>query len=294
MLNKLPLTIADYSRWTDALRGENSRNSSLSFAANFLWHRHCPLLLVETAGRLTLELECRKQGAYCLYPVGNGDARPALEALMEQYEGLCLRFLDREQAEQLETLFPGRFEIREDRDNADYLYSLSAFATLSGKKLHGKRNFCNRFEAAHCWEAQPLQRAHFPACLAIFERWALGREEAEDERTALAAAFTHWEALKLEGTVLYCENEPIAFSVGERLNDNTFDIHFEKADAAVPGAYPMIARETARQLLAAHPELTTLNREEDMGKPGLRKAKEDWYPTELLMKYTAVLVGCEE
>ena len=94
--------------------------------------------------------------------------------------------------------------------------------------------------------------------------------------------------LKPEGTLLLCENEPIAFSLGERLNADTFDISFEKA-VDIPGAYPMIARETARQLLAAHPELTTLNREEDMGIPGLRKAKAEWHPRELLMKYTAKL-----
>ncbi len=290
MLTKQPLTISDRARWQAALREENSRSASLSFASGFIWHRHCPLFLVEAAGRLTMELACKRRGIFYLWPIGQGDIRTALEALVEDSRGeLVLRYLEKRHVEALEALFPDRFEIEEDRDSADYLYSLSAFATLAGKKLHGKRNFCNRFEAAHSWEARALTREDFPACLALFERWAEGREDTEDERTALSAAFTHWETLELEGTLLLCENEPIAFSVGERLNEETFDIHFEKAAASIPGAYPMIARETAKQLLSSHPELTTLNREEDMGIPGLRKAKEEWYPAELLMKYTARL-----
>ena len=288
MLKKQPLTMSDRLHWQSALFGENSRNASLSFAANFLWHRHCTLLLVEAEGRFSIEFPCERRGRFYLFPVGEGDLRSSLTALMtDGGDSFTLRYLERGQAELLETLFPGRFTIEEDRNNADYLYSLQSFATLSGKKLHGKRNFCNRFEAAHRWEALPLQQEHFPACLALFERWAEGREGTEDERSALSAAFDHWEELKLEGTLLLCENEPIAFSAGERLNEDTFDVCFEKADANIPGAYPMIARESARQLLSAHPELTTLNREEDMGIPGLRKAKEEWFPRELLMKYTA-------
>ncbi len=290
MLNKHPLTISDRPRWQAALREENSMNSFLPFTAGFLWHRHCPLLLVEAAQRLTMQLACQRQGQYYLWPIGQGEIAPALEALIAESQGqLLLRYLEQPQAETLEALFPGRFTIEEDRDNADYLYSIEAFATLKGKKLHGKRNFCNRFEASYRWEALPLQREHFSVCLALYDRWAEGREDVEDERTALSAAITHWEALELEGTLLLVDDAPVAFSIGEMLTEACFDIHFEKVDAAFPLAYPMIARETARQLMAAHPTLTTLNREEDMGIPGLRKAKEDWHPSELLMKYTASL-----
>lgn len=291
MLKKQPLTISDRARWQEALSCENSRNASLSFAGNFLWHRHCTLQLVEAEGRLSIEYPCQQWGHFCLFPVGRGELRSSLAALMaDGGDGFTLRFLDAEQAALLETLFPGHFTIEEDRNNADYLYSVQSFATLSGKKLHGKRNFCNRFEAAHRWEALPLQKAQFPVCLALFERWAENREGTEDERTALSLAFAHWDTLQLEGTVLYCENEPIAFSIGDRLNEDTFDICFEKAAADIPGAYPMIARESAKQLLSAHPELTTLNREEDMGIPGLRKAKQEWFPRELMMKYVAKIV----
>ena len=290
MLSKQLLTISDLSRWNEALQEEDRRNSYLSFTANFLWRRHCPVLLVEAGERLSMEFVSRLNGNFYLWPIGSGDLSAALNALIRDGgEGFTLRYLDRAQAEALESLFPGRFSVEEDRDSADYLYSIHSFATLIGKKLHGKRNFCNRFEAAHRWEALPLQREHFPACRSLFERWAEGRQDAEDERRTLHTAFTYWEELQFEGTLLLCENEPLAFSAGRQLTDDTFEIYFEKALSGVPGAYPMIARDTARQLLSAHPTLTTLNRQEDMGLPGLRKAKEEWYPEALQMKYTAVL-----
>ena len=290
MLKKQLLTISDLPRWEEALQEEDRRNSYLSFTANFLWRRHCPVLLVEAGYRLSMEFVSRIKGDFYLWPVGNGDLSPSLKALIDDGgEGFTLRYLDRAQAETLEALFPGRFSIEEDRDSADYLYSIHSFATLSGKKLHGKRNFCNRFEAAHHWAALPLQQEHFPACLALFERWAEGRQDTEDERRTLRTAFTYWEELQFEGTLLLCENEPLAFSAGKRLTDDTYEVYFEKALSGVPGAYPMIARESAKQLLSAHPALTTLNRQEDMGLPGLRKAKQEWFPTEITMKYVAKL-----
>lgn len=290
MLNKQPLTLSDRNRWETALHLESSRSSSVSFCTVFIWHRHCPLLLTEVDDCLTMEFSCKKRGLFYLWPIGKGSVRSAVETLIKETgESLCFRYLTQVQASQLETFFPGLFSIEEDRDNADYLYSIESFATLGGKKLHGKRNFCNRFEAAHQWNALPLTRDLFPNCLMLFDRWAEGKEETEDERTALSAAFTHWEDLALEGSVLFCEGSAIAFSIGEKLTDDCFDIHFEKALSDIPGAYPMIARETARQLLKAHPNLKQLNREEDMGIPGLRKAKEDWHPEQLLMKYTAKL-----
>ena len=91
------------------------------------------------------------------------------------------------------------------------------------------------------------------------------------------------------GGVLFANGKPAAFTAGERLGSDTIDVHFEKALDDLPGAYPMIAREFARQLQAGLPEIRYLNREEDMGLPGLRKAKEEWYPMFLIEKYTALL-----
>ena len=82
-------------------------------------------------------------------------------------------------------------------------------------------------------------------------------------------------------------NEIVAFTIGEKIRSDCFDIHFEKANSEIAGAYPMIAREFARLVVNKHPDIKLFNREEDMGIEGLRKAKESFYPLYLLKKYRA-------
>ena len=154
----------------------------------------------------------------------------------------------------LEAALPGKFCFFEDRDDADYMYSVESFATLSGKKLHGKRNFCNRFEASHDWHYEALSPAAFDDCRSLLQSWDAEKDGGNaEENEAIERMFQYWDTL----------------------GGDTIDVHFEKALDDLPGAYPMIAREFARQLQRDFPEIRYLNREEDMGIPGLRKAKEE-------------------
>ena len=100
----------------------------------------------------------------------------------------------------------------------------------------------------------------------------------------------HFEALGLEGGLIRINGSVAAFTIGDRLNGDTYDVHFEKAYAGIQGAYAMINREFARWVREHHPDIKYLNREEDMGVEGLRKAKESYYPDLLLEKYTATAV----
>ena len=81
--------------------------------------------------------------------------------------------------------------------------------------------------------------------------------------------------------------EVVAFTMGDRLNSDTYDVHFEKAYGELQGAYAMINREFARWVRAKHPNVRYLNREDDMGVEGLRKAKESYYPDRMVEKYAA-------
>lgn len=286
-----PIGLQHKAIFDRCLAWEGTESSSDSFGNVFLWDILCRRNVSELKERLGVEYLCPR-GIFYAYPAGRGDLAEAVEALRERaaVQGVVLRFhgVTESQRLALEAALPGRFAFTEDPANFDYIYSLESMATLAGKKLHGKRNFCNRFEAAHDWRFEDLSPAHFDACRTLLRQWDAEKDGGdEEENQAIEKVFLHWDALGMSGGVLYAEGEPVAFTIGEPLSPTVLDVHFEKARDDVPGAYPMVAREYARRLRERNPELLYLNREEDMGIPNLRRAKEEWYPAYLLRKYVA-------
>ena len=188
--------------------------------------------------------------------------------------------------------YPCCFEYREDVNYADYIYLAEKLATYSGKKLHAKRNHCNRFEAEHEWEFVPLTRERIPQCLVMLDEW--NEENAERleksirfERNALNRAFAAFEPLGLEGGVLLSGGRVLGFTVGQMTSPDTFVVHFEKAYSGIQGAYPMVCREFAKMAMERHPGLKYINREDDMGLESLRQSKLSYRPEFLLKKFTA-------
>ena len=244
-----------------------------------------------------------RAGCSYMYPAGSGDIAAAIRALeadaAERGEPLRLVCLTPPQMAELEEFFPGRFTCTADRDGYDYLYDIDRLADLGGKKLHAKRNHIHRFEENNpTWAYEEITPASLPECLEMDQEWyrrSLQREgEVEerdlgDEGIALRSAMEHYEALGLEGGLIRVYGEVVAFTIGDRLSADTYDVHFEKAYGELQGAYAMINREFARWVREHHPEVKYLNREDDMGVPGLRKAKESYYPDLLVEKHTAIL-----
>ena len=110
------------------------------------------------------------------------------------------------------------------------------------------------------------------------------------EQAAVYKALRHYDQLGLEGIVLVNEEQILAMTIGSRLSGDTFDIHFEKARAGADTAYTVINCEFARYLRSRYPELQFLNREDDLGLEGLRKAKLSYYPHHLVEKCWACLL----
>ena len=158
--------------------------------------------------------------------------------------------------------------------------------------MHGKKNHCNRFEAENDWDFLPLTRELIPDCLDMLDLWTeenAGRLDSsiEDEHDAILRAFAAYECLGLEGGVLRSSGRVVGFSLGELACPDTFNVHFEKAETSINGAYPMVCRELTRQVLASHPGLRWINREDDMGSESLRTSKLSYKPEFLLHKYAA-------
>ena len=244
----------------------------------------------------------RQDGAEVyLYPAGTGDLREAIEAIRadaaERGNPMRLRSLTNETRAELEALYPGKFEFTACRNSYDYIYTVEELSELHGKKLQSKRNHCNRFEDEFPdWFTAPITDENLPQCHEMLRIWyeqhepdvnAQELDQLQLEKAALQRAFDHFDELEMDGLLLSDGERIIAFSMGSRMNRDYYDVGFEKAFPDVNGAYAMINREFSRMIAEKYPEVRFLNREDDMGSEGLRRAKESYQPTVLLEKYTA-------
>lgn len=295
MLEFKTLTLAD-KPWVDQLvMQENSPSAGFNFGNIYLWNENHEQLVARADGRMVTQLRRGGQTAF-VFPIGQGPLAPAVEAIREfataQGIPLVLRGLTEKHVAQLEEACPGGFAYIENETCADYMYLAEKLATYSGKALHGKKNHCNRFEAENDWDFVPLTRELIPGCLDMLDLWSeenAGRldESIAYEHDAIIRAFAAFEQLGLEGGVLRVSGRIVGFTVGELACRDTFNVHFEKAEADINGAYPMVCRELTRMLMAKYPDLVYMNREDDMGFESLRRSKLSYKPEYLLRKYTA-------
>ncbi len=287
----------DQKEWlNEYLHRMDKQCCEYSFVNLYLWGRK---RVAEMDGFLLIQAQFDRKIVY-LYPVGEGDIKKVLDAIFHDaaVRGIpcCLAALTEADCRQVEQLYPGAFQIYCDRDSYDYLYAIDDLADLKGRKFQKKRNHLNRFEQEHPdakilpLDAQTLEDAHLLAQKWYEERTAIDPDgDYHLEKIALERAFAHYEELGMEGAVLMEQGQIMAFAMGSRLDRDTFDIHFEKALGASDGTYAAINRGFARHLREKYPELRWLNREDDMGIEGLRKAKLSYNPDHMVEKCWARL-----
>ena len=234
------------------------------------------------------------------FPIGSGDRKAVIEAYLEdarQRDIPCrITGMTDQDREELESWFPGVFTFRTDRDSFDYVYDIDDLADLRGRKYQKKRNHFNRFQATRPdYRAEGINCQNIARVQHMVNDWFVTRRQKDPmgdyllESIAMAKAFRHYDELGMEGCVLLDGDEILAVTLGSRMAPDTFDIHFEKAREDVDGAYAAVNCEFARYLRLKYPEVKYLNREDDMGLEGLRKAKLSYQPDHLIEKYWACL-----
>lgn len=182
------------------------------------------------------------------------------------------------------------FQLIRDNDNADYIYSTRKLVELSGRRLIKKRNLINQFTQDHpdfhCRELNPEE---WMLCSRLSEEWSRKQLRVplkqSPEYKALSRAFSNCRALDLHGFGLFLQENLEAFTIWSRQNRSMATIHFEKFNPSIKGVSQMINRETAREVSSW---ALWINREQDLGIPGLRRAKRSYDPERLLWGYTAV------
>ena len=267
------------------------RGCEYSFVNLYIWGRQKAAFIGD---QLVFFSQFNRKSVY-LFPIGCGNKKEALEAVMaDAHErGIPCRLtgLTAPDKALLESLYPGKFIFHYDRDTFDYVYDINHLADLTGKKFQRKRNHLNRFRDNHPDHTlEPITDENEDTVRELVRLWYQKRLEAAPhsdfqlETAALKKAMDHRQELGLEGLLLRVNGEPVAMTLGSRLNADTFDIHFEKALDIADGAYAAINNGFARYLRDKYPELRWLNREDDLGIEGLRKAKLSYNPDHMIEK----------
>ncbi len=276
-------------------------NCDLAFANMYCWQERYRTAWAEVGGFLVIRFQIdggHKTGY--MQPVGEGDFTPLIPLLCEdaRARGERLRIIGvTEQGRELLRRIGGQaFAFDADPALSDYIYDTEALRQLKGRPYQPKRNHINRFKAEYPdYRYEPLTAAHEAACMALERTWRKEHDaaatEPDPEQRAMQRGLAHFEELGMTGGALYVGERMIAFTYGSAVNHDTFDTHVEKADTEYDGAFTMI-----NKLFAEHlpDRFTRINREEDLGIEGLRRAKHSYYPVQLLKKFTAIRLHPDE
>lgn len=276
------------------LKTLDTENSELTFTNLFIWRKSYNVRYAILFDTLIIISKHQNLPYTIYFPIGSGDQEAALSEVVENFEKenkeFAIRIYDEKDIEKLEKLFPGKFCIDEDTDSFDYVYSISDLTNLTGKKYHSKRNFINRFENSYDYVYEKMTPVDKDECLKLFKKWYSEKDSGmyglEESFEAVTELLDNWENLNITGGCIRVSGNMVAFSFGEPLNSNarTIVIHLEHADTSYDGAFPMMNRQF---LLSEWQDYSFVNREEDMGLEGLRKAKQSYYPVRMTKKYYA-------
>lgn len=194
---------------------------------------------------------------------------------------------------QIQEAIPQRVRCTEDPDQAEYLYDTAVMGSLSGNRMHRKKNHVNGYVRAYGDDYRSIMPADFSGLRAIDAAWLELKETEENtgllaaEQNALSRTLDAWEHFPgLTGGALYAENQMVAFCLAQALDERTMLVHFEKARAEYRGAYQAISYFFAKAHAERYP---LLDREQDLGEAGLRKSKQSYYPVSFLRKYTLAI-----
>lgn len=266
--------------------------SEHTFTNLFVWRKSRPVYFAEVAGSLLLFIGAKEGSDHhkILFgpPVGTLSLPEAIEILGDAVKGAV-----RLPAEAVREFTDVGYTLQADRTNADYVYLVDDLARLPGRHYAKKRNQVKKCLKAHHCEYEPVTADLVPHCMAMQQRWCSTRSCNSDpglcaEYLAIVSMFENFSELGLIGGAIRVDGDIQAFAIGEQLHPDVAVCHFEKALPGVQGLGQLI-----NQWIALHglSNFTFVNREQDLGVPGLRQAKKSYHPHHLVEKYTLSLTS---
>lgn len=235
-----------------------------------------------------------------LADAGEGRLEGVIRALRDEcfafHQPFSITNLNQWHIDFLQQKFPGEFEFSEPMtERYDYICLREKIIALEGKEMRPKRQHLYQFPRFYPnHDYRPLEPSLFPECMELLQHWsdnaeAIGHIQGTDskviERESISQVFDNWERFRAIGGALFVDSKMVAFTYGVPINVNTFDLCVEKADIAYKGVYTVVRHEFMQQIPEQY---TYINLEEDMGLPGLRRAKSSYHPAYQIKKDRAV------
>lgn len=273
-------------------------NSGFTFTSLYVWRHHYSSRFAIVDDYLCMTGRYRNRFPILIPPIGNeedGNFANVFLKTIEDFQkrgySVIIKSITESTKETIEKYLPGLLYYKPDPDNYDYVYLSRDLIELRGRKFHKKRNHINTFLKKYDYTYEPIDGNNIEQCIKMELEWfnARGRKKGlEEEKAAIIEALNNFDELQLTGGALRIDDDIQAFSIGELLNPNMAVIRFEKGNTEYDGIYAMMNQQFAKN---AFSHVKYINREEDMGIPGLRRAKRSYNPIKMVTKYTGYLKG---
>lgn len=283
------ITINDKNLFNEYYNKCKYTNSEANFTNMLMWQKEFNIKHTLIEGYLVLFFSLDDDCHSCQLPIGSGgNIIEVIKKIKTEYEkaGKKIRFrpLVPEIKDLIEREMPGEFEFTLERNFFDYIYSVNDLINLSGRKYHSKKNHLNQFINTYSHKFLEITKDNLEKCReAAFRLIESKREDTKAELLAAKILFDNYIRLPVKGAFIEINGEIAAVTVGEDFHGSVL-IHFEKADPTYMGIYAAINNLFLKNFWSGY---EYVNREEDMGIEGLRKAKLSYKPVKFIEKYTA-------
>lgn len=289
MLEFRNIQLSDKEWIDESLKMSDFKGCEYSFANNIAWRRLGNAKISRFEDFYICASFLEETPAF-FFPAGKGDYRKLFHEFYEfsssMDKPLIIQSVSRENIEMFRELYGDCFEVESDEGGYDYIYNADDLINLSGKKYHSKRNHLARFNENN-WGYEEISDKNMDECIELSvnlynDKMGYTNRSSVLEQLAIHTFFDNFDYLGLKGGVIRINNKVVAFCIGEKINSDTMCIHIEKALPDIQGAYTAINNEFAKREAK---DCRYINREEDLGIEGLRKAKKSYHPCFLLEKH---------
>ncbi len=291
-----PVTLDSKPVLDSYFKNEHFLNSEFTFTNLFMWQKSYDIRYAEINEVLCIFSRHAGGPESVNLTSLKCDASVVIQQLLEYFRKLgqqpFIRIFSNEQKNILKETFPDMFKYEKDIDSFDYVYNVQDLINLPGGKYHAKRNHINKFKSLYKYQYHTMTPSFRKDCREMFIRWCNSKRDnianVDEQLDAVNRLLDNWESLDIVGGCLTVNEKMVAFSFGEVLcyHESIAVIHLEHADTAYQGSFPMINQQFLEHQWS---DFKLVNREEDMGLEGLRKAKKSYYPVLMTEKYIVTL-----